>query len=1099
MSKKKKSSRIGRLIVWLVPVLCVVALLAYKKDDILRRFIRQELAARFPEYRIEVASVRMVESKGVILHDLQVTIPESGGGEYPFLKADEVKVQVPLSITALLRNKIVPERITITRPLFVLSHQTLRTFSRIQTSQTEEAIYVPIDIRGGSIEVTLPAKNGRDGSGSMVYSGIDASILPPDRTVRPTPSASSGGYPSLSLSESAAPADSGNRQFPQSAESRWRISGTCENPYVKAVVFQGSAEPDFSFITITGKVDALEIGKNLVSPFLDLSAISKTVQAFQGRSSFEFTVEWSAETGFRHRVDGNLFQGSFTTPYLNHPVSDLFAHYHFDTEHAVIDRLTARSGPATILVEYERDGPNRAWQMRAQLEELPIDQTIFELLPEGAGQEQLGRMADLTFSGVAKINLRLHGEGGKIAFPVLSARCKDLALSHQVFPFKPDPLNGFLQLEESGRLRFLFNTEGETRRLTLSGEYRDIADKKGVVRLEAARLPIDARLIDAVPEDYRDVITSLHPGGYLGAEIIYTQNGEEPDNLRMNLALDEASIEYDLFPLPVSGITGQVTCENGRWQFTDLAGKSGATQFRANGTAGTFGETSQFSIDIHADRFPLGEEFRDALIDPQQRDLVEKLHLRGAVDADIRITYLADEDRLHLEVDGESRPDETSIQPEPFPYELTDLEGKVRYRDGELTIDEFRGKNGAAAVTAAISSRFEDDGGYTVRAIPFTIDQLQVDHRLQSALPPKLFPLFDELALSGSFNASGAIQWHAADADAPIEVAWDTDLILFRNALECGKPITDICGKTALYGTARDDRVVVYAVPDIDSLFIDGVQVSQVSGPIYFDGADVLIGTAVPPARSLPLFRDPLLLDLTCPASDGRFEERISHATVPGRPITGTMFHGGATLSGVITPLPSQTYKLEFRLQDGNLDEAVRDISEQATSLPGKLSLFANVQGEGKNWDTAKGSGGLAIKDASLYRLPLMIQILRSLSINEKESTGFDTTFVDFQIYGNRLKLERVLLEGASMTLFGDGWLMMEGDEPKLDIKLSSRLGQVRDRIPLVSDVLGSAGDQIAQIKVEGPLSDAQIRRDNFPGIKKAVWSIFPETGKRPR
>ena len=154
------------------------------------------------------------------------------------------------------------------------------------------------------------------------------------------------------------------------------------------------------------------------------------------------------------------------------------------------------------------------------------------------------------------------------------------------------------------------------------------------------------------------------------------------------------------------------------------------------------------------------------------------------MDADIRITYLADEDRLHLEVDGESRPDETSIQPEPFPYELTDLEGKVRYRDGELTIDEFRGKNGAAAVTAAISSRFEDDGGYTVRAIPFTIDQLQVDHRLQSALPPKLFPLFDELALSGSFNASGAIQWHAADADAPIEVAWDTDLILFRNALE---------------------------------------------------------------------------------------------------------------------------------------------------------------------------------------------------------------------------------------------------------------------------------------------------------------------------
>ena len=116
------------------------------------------------------------------------------------------------------------------------------------------------------------------------------------------------------------------------------------------------------------------------------------------------------------------------------------------------------------------------------------------------------------------------------------------------------------------------------------------------------------------------------------------------------------------------------------------------------------------------------------------------------------------------------------------------------------------------------------------------------------------------------------------------------------------------------------------------------------------------------------------------------------YTAVPRRPISASVFHGAATLSGSITPSPSQAYRMEFRLQDGNLDEAVRDLDEHAEILPGQVSLFANVQGEGKNWDTAKGSGGLAIKNASLYQLPLMLQILKSFSINESDSSYSDIT-----------------------------------------------------------------------------------------------------------
>ena len=1141
---KKKSSSTGCLTTLLVPILCVVAVLCWKKNEIACHFLRGELARRFPEFRIEIGALRL-ESKGAAIDRLNVSLPgRDGSPDAPLFAAENVQVRVPLSISTILNKKIVPQHVLINRPTVSVNDKTLAAMAAVSRGgEPVEIPYVPIDIRGASVELELPAKGQNGQTHKMVYSGIDAVLTPPsagggEQTAPPRP-APPQSVPAQTAPPQSAPAPSANRRFgddpvadglaalsligdvlnqeskrvPSGADSspapapqpaadptRWQIRGTCENNLVKGVTFDGSADPDFSFVTITGRVDALELGQRVLSPLVDLSVVKDKVQSFTGRTSFGFTIEWSAERGLKYKVDGNLFQGSFTTPLLNHPVSDLYVHYSFDSNRVEIDRLTARSGPAVILAEFSGEGKPFVWRARAQFEDLPIDQTILTLLPDGAGRDRLGTLADLTFAGTAKINLALQGVDKTIARPTLSVNCKDLALSHQVFPFKPDPLSGSLQLDDSGRLRFLFTSEGETRRLRLSGEYPDIDERRGTVRLDAERLPIDAKLVASMNDDVRGVIEKLHPGGYLSAVAELKQCGADPDELHIDMQLDDASMTYDLFPMPVTGITGRLTCDNGQWRFTDLSGKSGSTLFSAEGTAACAGGAQRFSLQVHAERFPLGEEFTAALVDPQQRELVEKLRLRGAADADIRLTYIPEEDRLNLEADGAVRPEETHFRPEYFPYELTNLEGNIHYRDGLLTIDSLRGENGLTAVSAAVRAEIGENRGYTVRVAPFTIDQIQIDHSLRSAVPSRLYPVFDALALSGSYNVTGAMQWRAADADAPVEFAWNSELVLFRNGIECGKPITDISGKVAVCGYACGEEAAAYGYLDIDSLFIGGVQASQVRGPVFFDGETVLLGAAVPLPRELDVFRRPLLRELTAAGSYdiGRGEGDL-YAAVPRRPISASIFHGAATLSGSITPSPSEAYKMEFRLQDANLDEAVRDLDEHAEILPGQVSLFANVQGEGKNWDTATGSGGLAIKNASLYQVPLMIQILKSFSIKESDSSGFNTAFVDYQIYGTRLKLDRVLLEGSSVTLFGDGYLDLKGGQPQIDLTLNSRFGQVRDQLPLVSDVLGSAGDQIAQIKVEGPLSDAEIRRDSFPGIKKAVWSIFPGSGKKPK
>ena len=588
---KKKSSPLGCLTTLLVPLLCVVAVLCWKKDEVACHVLRGQLAKRFPEFRFDIGAVRL-EPNGASVSRLNVFLAERGGlPETPLFGAEEIQVEVPLSISTILEKKFVPRHILINRPTVVVNDRTIAALGALSKGgEPVEIPYVPVDIRGAGVEVTLPAK-GKDGAPrKMVYSGIDAVLTPP--AVDGTERAAAQPAPQATLPQTAVPArnergGNANRRFgddpvadgfavlsaiggvlnrekentsAQTAQpapvdpTRWQIRGSCESGIAKGMTFDGNAVPDFSAMTITGRVDALELGQQVLSPLLDLSGVKEKVQSFTGRTSFGFTIEWSAERGLNYKVDGNLFQGSLNTPLLSHPVSDLYAHFRFDPTRAEIDRLTARSGSAVILAEFFGDGKPFAWRMRAQFEDLPIDQSVLKLLPDGAGRDRLGPLADLTFAGTAKINLTLHGVDKTIARPSLSVSCKDLALSHQVFPFKPDPFSGNLQLDDAGRLRFLFKSEGETRRLCLSGEYPDVGQRRGTVRLDAERLPIDAKLIAAMDDDFREVIESLHPSGYLSASAELKQRGADPDELHVDMRLDDASIVYDLFPMPVTGI-----------------------------------------------------------------------------------------------------------------------------------------------------------------------------------------------------------------------------------------------------------------------------------------------------------------------------------------------------------------------------------------------------------------------------------------------------------------------------------------------------------------------------------------------------------------
>lgn len=216
------------------------------------------------------------------------------------------------------------------------------------------------------------------------------------------------------------------------------------------------------------------------------------------------------------------------------------------------------------------------------------------------------------------------------------------------------------------------------------------------------------------------------------------------------------------------------------------------------------------------------------------------------------------------------------------------------------------------------------------------------------------------------------------------------------------------------------------------------------------------------------------------------------------RPVQARVFDGLATTDGVFYRRQVPSYKILFNVKNARLADVTREFSPGAKPIQGRVAAYATLRGEGRSVATLKGEGGFSLQEAELYESPQIVKILQILSVREPDRTAFNSAFVDFQVIGERLKLNRVLLEGNALTLFGDGWLTVRDKEKLIDLTLNARLGSASDQIPIVSDVLGGVGDQLAQIRVEGALNSPIVRQERFSGVKKAWWNVFPEQEPTP-
>jgi hypothetical protein len=141
-----------------------------------------------------------------------------------------------------------------------------------------------------------------------------------------------------------------------------------------------------------------------------------------------------------------------------------------------------------------------------------------------------------------------------------------------------------------------------------------------------------------------------------------------------------------------------------------------------------------------------------------------------------------------------------------------------------------------------------------------------------------------------------------------------------------------------------------------------------------------------------------------------------------------------------------------------------------------------------------QGYGEIGLRNADIYELPFMVQLLSILSIRLPDNTGFTNSDATFRIEGEHVYLDRIEFAGDAISLLGAGEMNLNGD---IQAKLSAIVGRSDWQLPMFKNMMGQASQQIMQIHVDGNLTSPNISREAFPGINQVLEQL--QAGMQPR
>ena len=1037
-------------------------------DEVVRKRIEAKLAGCYPNLRVTVRSAELIEGKGIVVRGVRIADPGSRHPCAELVHLEEVYLSCPTDLEELLKSDLEVRHVVIRRPTLRVAQSDDGSWNvgRLLPLPQLGSGKAGVEIESGSIELWGSP------SGALVLREIGVTLSGPGPAALPAGDGPAGDGHSAGTTK------------PDGGVRARKFQGHFTGDMLRRVEFEGLLDPEGPGGTLCGSVAGLEISphlrESLPAPW---AARLAHLGSLRGEASLDFRLGYDpkSQSPCDFEVTGHLLQGRLDDPRLPHSLTDLQAAVRLDPKGVSIRDLSARSGQATLQMSCRRDGyePESPLSLEATIRDLELDRSLAEILPDVLRRE----WPKFLPSGQVHASVRLGWDGRRWE-PELTLQCLNVAFTYHKLPYRLEHTRGVLELK-NGLLTADLRGYGGTREIRVTAEIRSpLEGPYGWVKANGAKLPLDEKLLSALTPKVQAAMRMLAPQGTIDFEgRVWRERPDDVFHRHLLAELNHCGICCEKFPYPISNVTGTAEMLDDQWTFRDLVGTNDTGRITCGGTLSSAPEGSRLDLRLTGTSVPLEEELRDAM-SPGMRQVWDDFRPQGMVDLrDVHVQYASAGRKLSVSFQAEPRRENASIQPVRFPYRLERLQGLLDYRDGQVAIGKFRGEHGNVTVASDGQGALLPGGGWTFRFDNLFVDRLRFDRELVQALPAFLKKTVGELSPTGPFYLRGgpgavSFQRHGNPED-PLTSKWDLDLGFHQASIEFGPRLENLHGVVHLAGEHDGEQFRCRGELDVDSMSCRDVQLTRVKGPLWIDNQRVLFGTWVDrPAPGQPAEAQP---------------PEAQPADRPARSLSAELF-GGVLLGDVWIALGSgPRYSVTATLRDADLARAALDLLPGHRGLRGRLFGSVDLRGTGRSLGALTGRGAVRLRDADVYELPLMVSLLKILSIRRPDRTAFISSDVDFHVEHGRLNFERLNLNGDAVSLLGTGEVDFQGN---MNLVFHSTVGRGDLGVPVLRDVLGGASQQIMQIRVGGTLQEPETRREPFPGVNQALQQL---QGDAPR
>jgi hypothetical protein len=406
----------------------------------------------------------------------------------------------------------------------------------------------------------------------------------------------------------------------------------------------------------------------------------------------------------------------------------------------------------------------------------------------------------------------------------------------------------------------------------------------------------------------------------------------------------------------------------------------------------------------------------------------------------------------------------TSIEPTKFPYRMERLEGSLLVREGHVEIERLRAEHGRTILATRGSCQCTPEGGWRLNLQDLTVDRLRLDSDLEfvAALPERLRKSVAELDPRGPLFLTGQLEFVGQTEGGQTDVYWNLDCQTTQGSLDAGILLEHMHGGVQFNGSFTSEGVRCRGELHLDSLTYRDVQLTNVAGPLWIDDAQVILGE---------------------PAQPGK----------PPRPITARLYGGTASGDAWVSLGGTPRYSLRAALNQVDLARYTQESVSGRQDLKGKVMANVELGGVGRGLHTLRGRGNVRLRDADIYELPLMVALLKILSVKPPDTTAFTASDIDFHIEGSHVYLDKMNFTGDAISLLGSGEMNFDQE---IGLTFHAMAGRGEWPIPVLGQLAKMSSQQVMKITVTGTIDSPVPKAEAFPGVNQAFKDL--EAGFQP-